>query len=402
MPRLKLTQRVIEKLPAPDLSGRQVLHWDTDLRGFGVLCSGKTNAKTYVVQRDLPDGRTRRVTVAPTNVIPLDEARRRAEATLADLYRGLDPKTPAKAILTLRSVLEDYLTSRALRKTTVEEYRRGVERHLKIWLDRPLKDITPELVEARHRAIASEIQAAGRHNGESTANGVMRSLRFLWNYAADRDSDLPTNPVRRLKRQWYQERRRERVVRTEEMPRFYQGLLNLPNPVARDYLMLLLFTGLRRREAASLRWEHIDLSERVIRLPAANTKAGRKLDLPMTDVVYELLAARRGIGRDGPFVFSADSASGHIEEPAYPLEQIATSTGIRVSAHDLRRTFVTVAESADISPLALSALVNHSLGRDVTSGYVVMTAERLRQPAQRVADQLKRLCKLAPIMVSQA
>jgi integrase len=213
---------------------------------------------------------------------------------------------------------------------------------------------------------------------------------------------LPANPVGRLKRQWYQERRRERVVRTEEMPRFYQGVLSLPNPVARDYLLLLLFTGLRRREAASLRWEHIDLAERVIRLPAANTKAGRKLDLPMTDVVHELLTARRSVGRDGPFVFSADSASGHIEEPAYPLEQVAASTGIRVSAHDLRRTFVTVAESADISPLALSALVNHSLGRDVTSGYVVMTAERLREPAQRVADRLKRLCKLPVVLVGEA
>lgn len=60
-----------------------------------------------------------------------------------------------------------------------------------------------------------------------------------------------------------------------------------------------------------------------------------------------------------------------------------------------RRTFVTAAESADISPLALSALVNHSLGRDVTSGYVVMTAERLREPAQRVADHLKLLIGLS-------
>src|SRR5690606_19870670 len=120
----------------------------------------------------------------------------------------------------------------------------------------------------------------------------------------------------------------------------------------------------------------IDFAQHVIRLPATNTKAGRKLDLPMTDVVYDLLVARRAMGREGPFVFPADSRSGHIEEPAYPLDLVAQATGIRVSAHDLRRTFVTAAESADISPLALSALVNHSLGRDVTSGYVVMTAER--------------------------
>src|SRR5215208_5790917 len=256
MPRLKLTQRTIEKLPVPDPTGRQVLHWDTELRGFGVLCSGKTNAKTYVVQRDLHDGRTRRVTIAATNVVALDEARRRAQASLAELYRGVDPRVSARGNTTLRHVLNDYLASRPLRETTKEEYRRGVERHLKAWLDRPLREITPEMVEARHRAIAAEVEAVGRHSGEPTANGVMRSLRLLWNYAADRDPDLPTNPVRRLKRQWYPERKRERVVRSEEMPRFYQGLRALPNPIARDYLLLLLFTGLRRREAAALKWEH--------------------------------------------------------------------------------------------------------------------------------------------------
>jgi hypothetical protein len=42
----------------------------------------------------------------------------------------------------------------------------------------------------------------------------------------------------------------------------------------------------------------------------------------------------------------------------------------------------------------MKALVNHSLGNDVTSGYVVMTAERLREPAQRIADRLKTLCEI--------
>src|SRR4051794_37294667 len=163
MPRLKLTQRAVEKLPAPDPSGHQVLHWDTELHGFGVLCSGKTNARTYVVQRDLPNGRTRRVTLAATNVIALDVARRRAQATLAELYRGVDPRAAAPRNVTLRRVLDEYLANRPLRDSTKEEYRRGVERHLKPWLDRPLSDITPELVEARHRAIAGEVEAAGRH-----------------------------------------------------------------------------------------------------------------------------------------------------------------------------------------------------------------------------------------------
>jgi integrase len=71
---------------------------------------------------------------------------------------------------------------------------------------------------------------------------------------------------------------------------------------------------------------------------------------------------------------------------------VAAACGIEISAHDLRRTFITIAESADISPLALKALVNHALGSDVTSGYVQMTTERLREPAQKVADKLKELC----------
>ena len=59
-----------------------------------------------------------------------------------------------------------------------------------------------------------------------------------------------------------------------------------------------------------------------------------------------------------------------------------------MTPHDLRRTYVTVAENTDISALALKALVNHSLGDDVTAGYVQMTVDRLRDPAQRVADRL--------------
>jgi len=75
MPRLKLTKTTIDRLKAPDPSGRQRLHWDTDLKGFGVLVSGKTNARTYIVQRDIA-GISRRITIGATNVFSLDDARK--------------------------------------------------------------------------------------------------------------------------------------------------------------------------------------------------------------------------------------------------------------------------------------------------------------------------------------
>jgi hypothetical protein len=63
MSAVKLTKDKIGKIKAPDPSGKQVIHWDTELAGFGLLVSGKTESKTFIAQRRLPDGRTRRVTV---------------------------------------------------------------------------------------------------------------------------------------------------------------------------------------------------------------------------------------------------------------------------------------------------------------------------------------------------
>jgi integrase len=79
----------------------------------------------------------------------------------------------------------------------------------------------------------------------------------------------------------------------------------------------------------------------------------------------------------------------------WPLRLVEKETGIKVAAHDLRRTFLTVAESCEISPLALKALANHATGNDVTAGYVQLSSERLREAAQRVADKMKELCEIA-------
>jgi integrase len=433
MPRIKLTEKAIERLPTG--TGKQTLFWDDGpraIRGFGVLCSGKTQTKTYVVQRDMPNGRTRRVTIAGVNELSLDAARKHAADVAVELRRGIDPKRKIVKS-TLRQVLDAYRAARSdLRPRSLEHYA-SIERHLGSWFDVPMHEISRDMVETRHREIAAEIEgkyrtaaeamermhmqraakaeqkgdytAAAEHRsrakraeertppvGHASANGAMRALRLLWNFAAERNADLPTNPVR-LGRQWFSVARRERLVRADDLPAFYAAVAALPNAVQRDYLLLLLFTGLRRREAAGLRWDDVDLRGRVIRIPAVRNKARRKFDLPMSDFVRDLLIARRAAGH-GEYVFPANSRSGHMEEPKFPLTQIAEASGIRISAHDLRRTFAMVAESTDISPIALKMLVNHSTGNDVTTGYVVLSTERLREAAQRVCNRMRELCAI--------
>jgi integrase len=390
MPNLNLTERAIARMAAPDPSGRQTLHWDTTVRGLAVICSGVSNSKTYICQRDLPNGKTRRLTVGAVNALTLDQARRRAADLLDDLRRGIDPKT--KVIdATLQATLDSYLAARKdLRPASIAVYRR-VEHNLKPWLDLPLRQISDAMVEARHRSLAAETGTAT--GGTVTANRTMRTFRILWNYASERVPDMPPNPTRLLKRQWYPEKRRERLVRDEELPGFYAAVRALPHPVIRDYLTLMLFTGLRRGEASKLRWENVDLVRRVLNVPAEITKPGKKLELPMSDYIYDLLVARRALGNAG-YVFPGKSAGRHIVTTTAPLHAVAKACGVVVSPHDLRRTFITVAESVDISPMALRALVNHSLGSGVHEGYVIMNPERLREPAQRIANRLKELCDI--------
>jgi integrase len=430
MPRLALTEKAVAKLPTK--TGRQTLYWDDGpraVRGFGVLCSGATSNKAYVVQRDLPGGKTRRVTIAGVNELSLEEARKRAADLVLEMRRGVDPKARI-VCATLRETMHAYRKARgtALRGRSLEHYSQ-IERYLGDWMDRPLIEITREHVEQRHKEIAARVverrradfaarakkfraraerlkssypDAAERYrakaaqtearqlpSGHATANGVMRAVRMYWNFAADRNPALPPNPVR-LRRQWFHVPRRERLVPADHLPAFYAAVTQLTNPVARDYILLLLFTGLRRREAAGLRWDDVDFRGGVIRIPAARTKARRKLDLPMSDFVRSMLIARRQIG--GDYIFPANSKTGYIAEPKFAFDLISKSCGLRVSPHDLRRTFLTVAESTDISPLALKALVNHATGNDVTAGYVHLSSERLREAAQKVTTKMKDLC----------
>ncbi len=320
-----------------------------------------------------------------------------AKKVLATFYSGRDPKSLGRENPTLRSALADMLAGRPdLKSRSKAFYEDAINRHLEPWLDTPLRSITRQSVEERLAKIAGNVSATSKYSGNATANGVMRSFRAVYNFAADRapaDNPLPPNPVR-LKKVWLPVMSRTRMVPSADVKKFYDAVCALESKVASDYLRLVMFTGLRRREASGLLWTPMDFDQRVINLPASMTKATRALPLPMSDFVFNLLSARRGLG-DTKWVFPANSKSGHLEEPKSFLKEVATACGVKVSVHDLRRGFITIAESLDLSPYALKGLVNHALGdKDVTEGYIQMDAERLRAPMQKVTDRLKQLCGL--------
>lgn len=68
--------------------------------------------------------------------------------------------------------------------------------------------------------------------------------------------------------------------------------------------------------------------------------------------------------------------------------KVTEASGVAFTIHDLRRTYITIAESLDISAYALKRLVNHKMSNDVTAGYIISDVERLRDPMQRITSQL--------------
>jgi len=435
MSQMKLTQRGVDKLKAPTASGEAELYWDTIVTGLAVWCSGTSDAKTYYA-KGVINGTSKRRKIGRADLMSLEEARSEAKQLLVGFAKGIDLREKKASAATLSQMLDGYLAARPnLKLRSRDFYRDSVIRYLSDWLDKPIGEITVEMVQHRHGQIAAEVEerdavAASQHAkrhlqraerteqhypqasadhrakwraakarkpraGHAVADGAMRTLRAVFNYAIDKDPTL-VNPVR-LKRQWFKVKRRERLVRADDLASFHEAVMGLENPIIRDYLRLLLFTGLRRREAAGLKWDDIDLKARLIRIPAADTKSGRKLDLPMSDVVAEVFIGLRRLG-NSKFVFpSATSASGHVEEPKSTLAEVTAACGVRISVHDLRRTYVSVAKRC-VNMLAIKCLVNHATnenGGDQTARYAIHEEEELHEAAQKVANKLKELCGIA-------
>ena len=178
-----------------------------------------STSKTYIAQRQLPNGLRRRVTVASAAELPLEKAREAAAELLLSMRQGRDPKVSRRATSTLRQTLDAYLAEQKnLRPRSVEAYRDTVTRHLAPWLDLPLKSINSEMVAQRHGKIAAEVKERGRGKGHATANGAMRALKALWNFSAERNPDLPADPVKR-KRLMFKVPCRTRMVRPTTCPR---------------------------------------------------------------------------------------------------------------------------------------------------------------------------------------
>ena len=158
---------------------------------------------------------------------------------------------------TLGVVFEEYMAVNPNRsKRTDELYRYEANRYLGDWLARPLDAISRRDVETRFNSITAD-------HGWSPANRAVSLLRLVYRRPCV-DHDGLRDPVD-LKLagggKFHRKTRRKISTPAEVLPCWRAGIeAEVLNPTIRDALWFGLYTGMRREEVFTLRWERVDMT----------------------------------------------------------------------------------------------------------------------------------------------
>jgi integrase len=168
------------------------------------------------------------------------------------------------------------------------------------------------------------------------------------------------------------------------LPEEVEALISSVDPrakEAREWLVFIANTGLRKSEALAVRWDWIDWQARCIRIPAEFRKGGKaqRAATPINDVVFPLLEERRKRKRQ--------PSKGRVwfqqKHDAARNSAAARAKLGRVRNHDLRHTLGSLQYAAGASAPEVRDLLGHST-MAMVNRYAHSYDNRLREVSNRV------------------
>jgi integrase len=156
----------------------------------------------------------------------------------------------------------------------------------------------------------------------------------------------------RLTKELPPKKAKDDCLQKEQIKVWFDGVKKLSNPIISSYLQVLLLTGARRNELATLMWEDVDTQWHSATI---RDKVEGVRKIPLTPYVEMLIS---NLPRKNEFVFSSLTAkSGRLTEPRKAHQAVIESIGIpNLSIHGLRRSFGTLAEWVEC-PAGISAQI---------------------------------------------
>jgi integrase len=262
----------------------------------------------------------------------------------------------APKIVSFGEALELY---KAHAKVQVPSYRSYTEPALNVWeagipSATPLASVTPAMIDVIKVKRAEEVK-------KCSVDRNLQVLRRLFNWCIEQGLAVE-NPVKRVKF-FRVDTRRLRYLTKEE----FALLLKEAGKVTRSphlgaAIALAVFTGLRRGNLLGLRWEWIDWTNRVIRVPT--TKSGRPLAVPLNTTAFDVLRRlwNKGPG-ESPYVFAhakGPNSGEAVRDLKKGFHEALAQAGIEdFRWHDLRHTFASWLVMRGASVRAVGELLGH-------------------------------------------
>lgn len=379
MEQINFTKANIEALVPPPL-GKRKYYRDTKVRGLEVcvLANGK---KTFYLCR-WAAGKSQRIRLGPFPDLTIEQARRRAEEENATLAQGGDPaadRAKKRAEWTFGDLFKWYLEHHAkLRKRSWEKDEANYNNHLSDLARLPASKVTRSVVRQKHEAI-------GKNAGPYAANRVLSLVSAVFSKAIDHEKFDGANPARGVEA--FPEQSRDRRLTAAEVPRLLKAIQEEKSETLRDFIYMLLFTGARRSNVLTMRWEEIDFDAATWRIP--QTKSGRPQFVPLEETEMTILKARRKVA-EGPWVFPgrSDNATGHITRPEHGWERILDRAKIDdLRLHDLRRSLGSwMVDTGASLPVIGQAL--HHQSQATTAIYARLSLDPVREAKSKAIGAL--------------
>ena len=187
-----------------------------------------------------------------------------------------------------------------------------------------------------------------------------------------------SNPVRHIEK--YKELRRERYLSGEEFARLGDAPAaaaeqGTESRFALAAIRLLIFTGARLGEIVTLRWEHVGLEQRALKLPDSTT--GRKtiwLNPPAVEVLASLPHFQ-----GNPHVIVGEREGAHLVNIQKIWRRIRRRAGIdSLRIHDLRHSYGSVAVASGVGLFLTGKILGH-LRNSTTERYAHLADDLVRQ-----------------------
>jgi integrase len=309
-----------------------------------------------------------------------------------DQFGATGEQGPAEATMTMAQWLRRWLETLVLRGSTLCLYRTNVDHYLIPWLGGVR---VRELTADRIQAMVADLIRNGGVSGQPLRPGTLRhihaTLRAALN-AAVRRGLIPTNPAWHVhvpsgKRphavvwtapritQWQATRQRPPVaVWTVDHTRAFLEHIH-DHPLYPLFHLIALF-GLRRGEAAGLRWCDIDLEQGLVTISRQIRQYGRRIEIgkPKSE------ASNRIIGLDGATIallrqYREDTAAD--VDPESEDFMFTTRSGGLLTPQHLTHLFRALNDESGLPPIRLHDLRHGAGSLSLAAGNDLKTVQAM-------------------------